>query len=116
MLHGYDKRDCEVTKMLINELEAQLAQEGLFMAHVGMSIKKYVRGDLVYKDSQWDNCVDVYGIFKGEDGRYCIFITDSERGIPQYRRVFSTESEACQALKRKISLEERIYQEKMMGK
>ncbi len=90
MLHGYDKRDCEVTKMLINELEAQLAQEGLFMAHVGMSIKKYVRGDLVYKDS--------------------------ERGIPQYRRVFSTESEACQALKRKISLEERIYQEMMMEK
>ena len=47
--------------------------------------------------------MDAFGICKGEDGRYCFFITESERGIPLYTDVFTTESEACDALIKKIS-------------
>lgn len=102
--------------MTIKEMEAKLAHEGLLEAHVGMNLKKYVNGELIYRDSQWDNCVDVFGICRGEDGSYCFFITESERGIPLYTDVYTTENEACDALIKKISRGEKIYQEKMMRK
>ena len=41
--------------MTIKEMEAKLTHEGLLEAHVGMSLKKYVNGELIYRDSKWDN-------------------------------------------------------------
>lgn len=62
------------------------------------------------KNNKWSNAIDVFGIYQEEDGRYCFFITDSERGISEYSVVFATENDACEALIKKISRAERIYQ------
>lgn len=94
--------------MKTDELKNQLQRKGLLSVHVGPSIKKYAAGTSVYA-SVWENMVDVFGIYQGNDGRYCFFITDSERGIPEYSAVFATEDEACDALVRKMERAERIY-------
>lgn len=96
--------------MTIIDLKAQLKNDGLLTAHVGMNIKKFIVGENVFKNNKWNNAIDVFGIYQGKDGRYCFFITDSEKGIPEYSAVFTTESEACDALIKKISRSERIYQ------
>lgn len=98
--------------MTIKEMEAKLAHEGLLEAHVGMNLKKYVNGELIYRDSQWDNCVDVFGICRGEDGSYYFFITESERGIPLYTDVYTTESEACDALIKKFPGEKKFIRKR----
>lgn len=96
--------------MTIIDLKAQLKNDGLLTAHVGINIKKFIVGENVFKNNKWNNAIDVFGIYQGKDGRYCFFITDSEKGIPEYSAVFATESEACDALIKKISRSERIYQ------
>lgn len=96
--------------MRIDELKNQLQLKGLLNVHVGSSTKKYVIGTSVYANNAWENMVDVFGIYQGNDGRYCFFITDSERGIPEYSAVFATEDEACDALIKKMERAERIYQ------
>ena len=95
--------------MKISELEKYLNSEGLISVHVGNSVKQFVDGEKVFKNNAWENMVDVFGIYKGQDGRYCFFITDSERGIPEYSAVFAKEEEACEALSTKIVRAERIY-------
>lgn len=95
--------------MRIDELENQLRLKGLLNVHMGPSVKKYVAWTSVYANNVWENMVDVFGIYQGNDGRYCFFITDSERGIPEYSAVFATEDEACDALIRKMECAERIY-------
>ena len=60
----------------------------------------------------WENMTDVFGIYQGPDGRYCFFITDSERGIPEYSAVFETEEGACEALVKKIKRSEKKYMNK----
>ena len=96
--------------MQISELEEQLYTEGLLSAHVGENVKKFVLGEKVFSNNRWKNLIDVFGIYKGGDGRFCFFITDSERGVPEYTDVFLTEGEACEALLKKIARAERIYQ------
>lgn len=96
--------------MSLVDLKEQLKKDGLLEAHVGMSKKQFVQGEMVFKNNKWENAVDVYGIYCGEDGRFCFFITDSERGIPEYSAVFATENDACEALIKKISRAEKIYQ------
>ena len=96
--------------MKTDELKNQLQLKGLLSVHVGPSVKKYVAGTSVYANNVWENMVDVFGIYQGNDGRYCFFITDSERGIPEYSAVFATEDEACDALIEKMERTERIYQ------
>ena len=98
----------EILKII--ELDAYLQREGLLDAHVGYAIKKYVPATHVFINNMWENMIDVFGIYQGSDGRYCFFITDSERGIPEYSVVFETEEEACEALVKKIAISERIFQ------
>ena len=80
--------------MKLVELKNQLQAEGLLNVHVGSSVKQYVQGNNLYVNNSWENMIDVFGIYQGNDGRYCFFITDSERGIPEYSAVFSSEEEA----------------------
>lgn len=96
--------------MKTDELKNQLQRKGLLSVHVGPSVKKYVAGTSVYVNNAWENMIDVFGIYQGKDGRYCFFITDSERGIPEYSAVFATKNEACDALIRKMERAERTYQ------
>ena len=96
--------------MSINEMKTRLEQEGLLKAHVGTSLKSYISGEDILVNNELDNVVDVFGIYK-EDEEFVVFITDSERGIPQYIDYFSTESEACEELLDIISSYEKIYKE-----
>ena len=84
----------------------------MLKAHFGASVKMYVSGEKVFQNGSWKNLTDVFGIYKRNDGQYCFFITDSERGIPEYTAVFETEEEACDALLKKIERAERIFQKK----
>ena len=97
----------------VNELEEMLKEEGLLKAHIDGSIKEYVKGEVVYSNNEWHNCTDVFGIHKLEDGRYRIFITESERGMPRYSKVVATEEEACDLLVEKVRRAESIYQDKL---
>ncbi len=98
--------------MNITDLVNALNKEKLVEAHVGTSIKTYVSEDAVIKNGSWKNLTDVYGIYKVNENKYCFFITDSERGIPEYSAVFDSEASACDALIEKISRCERIYKSK----
>lgn len=98
--------------MKLIELNDYLQKEGLLDVHVGYDLKKYVPGSYVFADNTWSNMIDVFGIYQGIDGRYCFFITDSERGIPEYSEPFETEDEACEALIKKMARLERIFQKK----
>ena len=95
--------------MRIDELENQLQRKGLLSVHVGSSTKKYAAGTSVYANNVWENMVDVFGICQGKDGRYCFFITDSDRGIPEYSAVFGTEDEACEALIKKMERAQNMH-------
>lgn len=95
--------------MSISEIKNYLQTENLISAHVGENVKTYVSGEKIYVNGSWENMINVFGIYKGQDGRYCFFITDSERGIPEYSAVFENEEEACDALIKKIGRAERIY-------
>lgn len=94
--------------MTLSELSEYLQKEGLLYVHIGDALKKYVPGAKVFINNQWCNMIDVFGIYQGADGKYCFFITDSERGIPEYSDVFDREEEACKALIEKIIRAERI--------
>ena len=99
--------------MNIIEMEKKLEENSLIEAHVEGTVKKYIKGEkLFYNGEQVENCTDVYGVYGLRDGKYCFFVTDSERGIPMRGRVYDTENEACKALIERISLEEEIYQDK----
>lgn len=92
-------------------LTATLQKDGLLEVHVGDVLKKYIPGSHVFADNTWKNMIDVFGVYQGTDGRYCFFITDSERGIPEYSDVFETEEEACEALIKKMARSERLFQQ-----
>lgn len=94
--------------MKLIELNDYLQKEGLLDVPVGDSLKKYVPGSYVFINNMWSNMIDVFGIYQGIDRRYCFFITDSERGIPEYSNVFETEEEACEALVKKMVRLKRI--------
>ena len=96
--------------MTIKEMEKKLEEDGMLEVHMDGVIKRYVEGDYVYKDGQWKNHIDVFGIFKNEDGEYSFFVTDSERGIGRYGSDYDTEEEACEELIDFMYTEERIYQ------
>lgn len=96
--------------MTINEMETYLQETGLLSVHIGTEVKTYASGRMVYRNGSWENMINVFGIYKGLDGRYCFFITDSERGIPEYSGVFEKEEQACEALLKKVERSERIYQ------
>jgi len=95
--------------MLLCELKTYLQTEGLMTVHIGENLKAYVPGEKVFSNGMWKNMIDVFGIYRGQDGRYCFFITDSERGIPEYSAVYEDEEEACGALLKKIERADRIY-------
>ena len=93
----------------VDEMETYLQEKGLLSVHMGTEMKTYASGEKVYRNGSWENMTNVFGIYKGPDGRYCFFITDAERGIPEYSGVFEKEEQACEALLRQIERSERIY-------
>ena len=96
--------------MSIDELTDYLQRQDMVSVRIRNSVKRFVLGDAVYKNGKWNNATDVFGIYQGEDGQYCFFVSDSERGIPDYSVVCQSESEACDALIAKISRAKRIHQ------
>lgn len=99
----------ESGKMKIVELEYLLKNNGSLKIHVNNAEKTYVRGNDVYKNGKWHNLVDVFGVYQFDDGKYCYFITDSQRGIPELIDVFDSEEEACEELLKIIADKEYIY-------
>ena len=89
-------------KMKINEMKTQLEEENLLTVHVDSCVKAYVPGELVFQDGKWKNMMNVFGVYKGQNDKYCFFITDGEKGIPEYTAVFNSEDEVCNALLEKI--------------
>ena len=99
--------------MKVNELENKLRELNLLNVHVRGRIKEYIDGAKIYYDNEVHNCIDVFGIYKSSDGKYCFFITESERGgILDYLDICETEEEACDKLLDVMSRKERIYQKK----
>ena len=96
--------------MQISELEEILKKENLLNVHIDGCVKQYVKEDDY--DKEW-NKVDVYGIFREENGTYCVFITDSERGIADFSDIYDTEDEACESLLKIIRREDRIYKKSL---
>ena len=80
------------------ELQAKLGQEDLLVVYDRGSPKYYVDESKVFVNGEWENMVDVFGIYKWDSDNYVCFMTDSERGMPYYNDVYDTESEACQKL------------------
>lgn len=99
--------------MNISELEEILMKEGLLEVHKDGTVKRYVKGEVVYKNGEWHNRINVFGIYKSESGRYRVFINDSERGLADYSDVFDTEEEACEDLLETIRLEDRMYKKSL---
>lgn len=60
--------------------------------------KYYVDESKVFANKNWDNMINVFGIYEWDTENFVFFITDSERGISYYTDVCPTESEACQKL------------------
>ena len=95
--------------MRIPELTTVLQREGWLTAHMYSRIKTFITREKACTYTQWKSMPDVFGICQTDDGQYWLFITDSERGISIYSDVHETEEEACDALLKKVSLEEQVY-------
>ena len=98
--------------MTIEELKDKLEKEGLLNVYIGKSMKQFVTSESVYTNNKWKNMADVFGVYQTQDGEYCFFITDSEKGIPEFTVVCTSEKDACDALMEKISRAERIHKKK----
>lgn len=59
--------------------------------------------------------INVFGIYKATDDLYCFFITDNERGIPEYSMLFDKEEDACDALIKKMKRLQRIHESKRIS-
>lgn len=95
--------------MNINELENKLYSENLIVIYDGDVEKKYVKGNYLRENGKWINTTNVFGIYNSDDSMYCVFFTDSERGIPNYTKMFDTEEEACIALYERVARLKRIH-------
>ncbi len=95
--------------MNINELKEVLNNENMLKTTFWGSTKRFVMADAVYKNGQWSNMPDVFGIYRNADtGDYIFFVTDSERGIKCYVKRKKTEQEACEILYRTMKEEKEL--------
>lgn len=99
--------------MNIPELEETLKKEDLLEIHMDGTVKKYVKGEVIYKNGEWQKYTDVFGIVKSDEGLYYTFLNDSERGISDYTRMYGTEEEACEDLLEMIRRKDRIYKKSL---
>ena len=84
--------------MNCKELYAKLQKLGLLSIDDDGITKKYIDGNILIKKGKFENCTDVFGIYKLNE-KYFTFMTDHERGIPDSFHVnFDTESQACEHL------------------
>ena len=83
----------------------------LLSVNVSGSVKEYVYGEYFFDKSYFGNRINRFGIYRRQDGNYCFFITDSERGVFDFSKVCKTE-EACEALMTTMSRYDRIYKKK----
>ena len=90
------------------ELEKKLISENLKAVVVNRAMKYYIDGDKLIKNGDWTNATDVFGIYNMKN-IFVFFITDSERGLPNYSKKFSNESDACDALYEYVTLLKRIH-------
>ena len=56
--------------MMINDIKPHLQAKGLLTVCIGGSKKTYISGTKVF-NGLWKNMTDVFGIYKGNDGKYC---------------------------------------------
>ena len=91
------------------ELKEKLQKEGLLKVYCDGTLYQFADEEAVIQDGKWKNAVQAYGIYKGEE-QYNVFFTDEERGIPAYRRGFSSEEEACDCLFEKLLRQVDIHQ------
>lgn len=60
--------------------------------------KKYIGLVDLSPDGKWKNVTDACGYYRKDDGGYCAFITEHERGIPNRTTHCATEEEAQKQL------------------
>ena len=97
------------------EFETKIKQEKLVQIHDGDNVKTYIEGEKIYnKEGDWvNNEVDVYGCFYNANTKEAVvFITDSEKGMPNYMEVFDKIEDAYDDLFNMIKLMEDIYRNK----
>jgi hypothetical protein len=105
----------EVFYMTRQEFEAKINAEGLIVVYDEGIKKIYSDYHNVYNDrGEWvKNEINIYGCYEGKaNSESAIFITDNERGIPNYIDTFNTVEEAYDALYKKIARLNRIYKSK----
>ena len=91
------------------ELEKRLADEGLLtIFDTDDSQKVYIDGNKLIKNGVRQNAINVFGVYNDSTG-FIAFVTDCERGLPNYIEPFDTEHGACDALYSRITLVNSIY-------
>lgn len=98
--------------MTRKEFEERIKTENLIVVHDGEIEKIYSKTNDVYDENgNWiNNQINIYGCFYDENNKEAvIYITDNERGISKYSRVYSNPEIAYDELYKKICRMERIY-------
>lgn len=91
------------------ELENRLKTEGLTTIYDNGRKKQYIDGDKLYTNEVFNNCPNVYGIYKGKNNKFVMFFTDDERGISYLTKTFDTEYDACDFIYNFVMRLNRIY-------
>ena len=84
------------------ELEKKLRDENLLVFIGDDGHKVYVDGNKVFYDGIFHNESNIFGVYKETDTRYAAFVTDAERGFPNFRSFKKTEEDACNYLYRYV--------------
>ena len=84
------------------ELEDKLREEGLLVFLGDDGYKEYVDGNDVFYEGAFHNETNIFGVYKESETRYAAFVTDAERGFPDFRSFKKTEEEACNYLYRYV--------------
>lgn len=72
------------------------------------SRKRYLGRIELPKDKSWENVVDAFGYYEGPNGKYTVFVTDSERGLVSHKIKCDSEEEAVEKLLEFVNREKYI--------
>ena len=89
----------------LNRLRAEGIED--FYAYDGK--KRYIDGDKVFCEGHFHNTHNAYGVYKRQDGKYIVFITDSERGLTIIEKIKNSEEEAFDFLYSLILVYKKVY-------
>lgn len=70
--------------------------------------KNYIDGEKLIENGLRQNAVNVFGVYK-DGNEYIAFVTDNERGLPNYIEICQSEEDACKALYERIDTLNYIY-------